>query len=106
MKPNFALNLSNDGVELLHRGTSGWRSLGAVKFENDDVQAGCARLVAEAEKLEPGNVRTKLILPESQLRYSTVLAPGPTDEARRFCAVINGPWASRSPDCPQKTVSS
>lgn len=84
MKPNFALNLSNDGVELLHRGTSGWRSLGAVKFENDDVQAGCARLVAEAEKLEPGNVRTKLILPESQLRYSTVLAPGPTDEARRY----------------------
>ena len=84
MKPNFALNLSNDGAELLHRGASGWLVLGAVHFENDDVQAGCARLLAEAEKLEPGNVRTKLVLPESQLRYSTVLAPGPTDEARRY----------------------
>jgi hypothetical protein len=84
MKPNFALKLSNDGIELLHRDPSGWLSLGSVSFETDDVEAGCARLVAEARRLEPGGLRTKLVLPESQLRYATILAPGPTDEARRY----------------------
>ena len=84
MKPNFALKLSNDGIELLHRDPSGWLSLGSVNFENDDVQAGCARLVAEANRLEPDGIQTKLVLPESQLRYATVSAPGPTDEARRY----------------------
>ena len=84
MKPNFALKLSNDGIELLHRDSGGWLSLGSVSFDTDDVQAGCDRLVAEAKRLEPDGVRTKLVLPESQLRYATVSAPGPTDEARRY----------------------
>ena len=84
MKPNFALKLSNDGIELLHRDSGGWLSLGSVSFETDDVQAGCAKLVAEANRLAPDGIRTKLVLPNSQLRYATVLAPGPTDEARRY----------------------
>lgn len=84
MKPNFALKLSNDGVELLHRATGGWSLVGAVNFENDDVAEACARLVAEAERLEPGGLRTKLVLPDSEVRYTAVVAPGPTDEARRF----------------------
>ncbi|WP_165814428.1 hypothetical protein [Pararhodobacter oceanensis] len=84
MKPNFALKLSNDGIELLHRDPSGWLSLGAVSFETDDVEAGCARLLEHAKALAPDGVRTKLVLPNSQLRYATVLAPGPTDEARRY----------------------
>lgn len=84
MKPNFALKLSNDGIEYLHRDSGGWVSLGSVNFDSDDVEAGCARLVAEAKRLEPAGIRTKLVLPESQLRYATAVAPGPTDEARRY----------------------
>ncbi|MEZ5751342.1 MAG: hypothetical protein R3D60_05015 [Paracoccaceae bacterium] len=84
MKPNFALRLSNDGIELVHRSTGGWLSVGQVDFASDDVGAACARLVADAECLEPGGLRTKLILPNSELRYATVAAPGPTDEARRY----------------------
>ena len=84
MKPNFALKLSNDGIELLHRANGGWLSVGSLSFESDDVAAGCARLVAEAKRLEPGGIRSKLVLPESEVRYSSVLAPGPTDEARRY----------------------
>ncbi|WP_461473825.1 hypothetical protein, partial [Pararhodobacter sp.] len=84
MKPNFALKLSNDGIELVHRDAAGWLSVGAVHFATDDVAEGCARLVAEAERLEPSGLCTKLVLPESEVRYATVLAPGPTDEARRY----------------------
>ncbi|WP_068301333.1 hypothetical protein [Pararhodobacter sp. CCB-MM2] len=84
MKPNFALKLSNDGVELLHRASGGWSPVGSVDFENDDVAQACADLVAKAESLEPGGLRTKLVLPDSEVRYTSIVAPGPTDEARRF----------------------
>lgn len=84
MKPNFALKLSNDGAELLHRAAAGWSLVGAVSFENDDVAEACARLLKEAQQLEPSGVRTKLVLPGSEVRYESVVAPGPTDEARRY----------------------
>ena len=84
MKPNFALKLSNDSAELLHRVPGGWSPVGSVSFDSDDIAAGCATLVAEAERIEPGNVRTKLVIPDSEVRYEAVSAPGPTDEARRY----------------------
>ena len=84
MKPNFALKLSNDGAELLHREAAGWSPVGAVSFENDDVAAGCARLLAEAGALEPSGVRCKVVLPPDEVRYAMIVAPGPTDEARRY----------------------
>ncbi|MCW1934747.1 hypothetical protein [Pararhodobacter zhoushanensis] len=84
MKPNFALKLSNDSAELLHRVPGGWSPVGSVSFDSDDIAAGCAALVAAAEKIEPGNVRTKLVIPDSEVRYEAVSAPGPTDEARRY----------------------
>lgn len=84
MKANFALKLSNDGIDLIHRAADGWRLVGTVSFATDDVAQGCARLVAQAEALEPTGFVTKLILPESELRYEAVTAPGPTEEARRY----------------------
>lgn len=84
MKPNFALKLSNDGVELAHRAPSGWLSVGTVDFAAEDVSVACAALLEKAAKLAPEGIRTKLVLPESELRYATVIAPGPTDEARRY----------------------
>ncbi|WP_370240477.1 hypothetical protein [Pararhodobacter marinus] len=84
MKPNFALKLSNEGVELLHRTAGGWARVGSVDFDNDNIAEACAGLVKEAEALEPGGLRTKLVLPDSEVRYTSVVAPGPTDEARRY----------------------
>lgn len=83
MKPNFALKLSNDGIELLHRTVGGWSPVGAFLFQSGDVGEGCAKLVAEAERIEPG-FRTKLVMPGDEVRYASVVAPGPTDEARRY----------------------
>lgn len=84
MKPNFALKLSNDGIELLHRSTAGWQSVGTVDFANDDVSQGCARLLEDAATLAPEGIRTKLVLPDSEVRYTSLVAPGPTDQARRY----------------------
>lgn len=84
MKPNFALKLSNDGVELLHRASAGWSPVGSVSFADDDVAVASAALVAKALTLQPDGVATKLIIPASELRYASVVAPGPTDEARRY----------------------
>ena len=54
MKPNFALKLSNDGVELLHRASGGWSPVGSVDFENDDVAEACAaRARALGHKEDP-----------------------------------------------------
>ena len=84
MKPNFALKLSNDGAELLHRQAAGWSSVGAVSFETDDVAEGCDRLVRLAGQIDPAGLRTKVVLPHSEVRFTTIVAPGPTDEARRY----------------------
>src|SRR5690606_24892165 len=39
MKPNFALNLSHDGIGLYHRGKSGWLQVGTVALDDPDLGA-------------------------------------------------------------------
>lgn len=84
MKPNFALALTTEGAELLHRVEGGWAPVGAVAFDRPDMDAALADLLAEGQRLAPKGLTTKLIVPDSEIRYATVLAPGPTDEARRY----------------------
>jgi type IV pilus biogenesis protein PilP len=92
MKPNFALALSHDGVALLQRSASGWLEVGSTGFDVDDLDAALARLREMASALAPEGISSKLIIPDSELRYVTVLAPGPTDEARlhQIAAQIDG----------------
>ncbi|MFN3955094.1 MAG: type IV pilus biogenesis protein PilP [Pararhodobacter sp.] len=84
MKPNFALNLSHDSVQILQRAPTGWQLLGATRFDVPDLDAAMARLRARALDAAPEGIRAKLVIPESELRYATVPAPGPTDEARKL----------------------
>lgn len=84
MKPNFALVLSNEGAELLQRVSGGWRELGTVDFQLPDRDQAIAALRDRARALAPDGLVTKLVVPHSEIRYETILAPGPTDEARRY----------------------
>jgi hypothetical protein len=84
MKPNFALSLSYEGIELLQRTAGGWLSVGAVPFDRPDLDAAIESLRQRALALAPEGITTKLIVPDSEVRFATVLAPGPTDEARRY----------------------
>jgi hypothetical protein len=83
MKPNFALSLSFEGIKLLHRAAGGWREVGEVSVSTDDLAEELAMLRKTASSLEPGGVRTKLVIPASQIKYLTIETMGLSDAARR-----------------------
>jgi len=82
MKPNFALDLSHEGINLLHRGKAGWTLVGSVALDDPDMGARLDDLRRSAAMLESGGFTTKLIIPNSQILYTTVDAAGPDDIAR------------------------
>lgn len=83
MKPGFALSLSPDGISLLHRAAGGWRLVGDVALDSSDLGAALAKLRTQAERLEPGPISCKLIVPNSQVRYLT-LDTGLVDDGIRL----------------------
>ncbi|MDO9527057.1 MAG: hypothetical protein Q7J57_16210 [Gemmobacter sp.] len=80
MKPNFALYFLNDSVTLLHRTSSGWMRVGSVAFDEPDLDAAMTYLRGSALGLEPRGIFTKLVIPNSEILYTTVdlatLPPG------------------------------
>lgn len=82
MKPSFALNLSHDGIGLLHRGRGGWLRVGDVALDDPDMNDRMAWLRKTAASLATGGVTTKLILPNTEILYDEVPAPGPTEAER------------------------
>ena len=86
MKPNFILSLSFEGIKLLHRAAGGWREVGEVPITSDDVGGELAILSKTAASLEPGGVRTKLLIPASQIKYLTIDTVGLSEAARRKAA--------------------
>ncbi len=69
MTPNFALSLSFDGIRLLHRVKEGWALAGEVFLDTPDLGAAMKSLRDTANKLEPDGLRTKLLLPNDQIKY-------------------------------------
>lgn len=69
MKPNFALSLSFDGIRLLHRVASGWHLVGEVALDAPDRDAELAMLRRTALALDPMGLRTKLLIPNEQIKY-------------------------------------
>ena len=86
MKPNFALSLSFDGIRLLHRAQDGWALAGDVALDVEDLHGALYVLRQTAEELAPDGVATKLVIPNSQIRYLTVKT-GDVDDAARWVAV-------------------
>ena len=72
MKANVALTLSFTGIRLLHRAAGGWRFVGEVALDDPDLDGALAALRRTALELEPSGLRTKLVLPETQIRYLTI----------------------------------
>ena len=72
MKPNFALSLSFEGIRLLHRAAGGWRRVGDVAVTSDDLTADLTNLRTDAERLDKAPLRTKLIIPDDQIKYLSI----------------------------------
>ncbi|AXI45982.1 hypothetical protein C1J03_08085 [Sulfitobacter sp. SK012] len=86
MKPNFALSLSLEGIRLLHRAAGGWREVGEVSLSAADMEAELATLRKTAASLEPGGVRSKLIIPNSQVKFLTIDTADQSQPQRRKAA--------------------
>jgi type IV pilus biogenesis protein PilP len=69
MKPNFALSLSFEGILLLHRSGTGWSKVGDVALDSPDLAGELAVLRKTALALDPAGLRSKIILPNDQVRY-------------------------------------
>ena len=72
MKPMFALSLSFEGIQLLHRGAGGWRLVGRVEPDAKNLNDELASLRKSASRLEPGGVRSKILLPNDQIKFLTI----------------------------------
>ncbi len=84
MKPNFALNMTHEGIELLHRAPrGGWTSVGEVKLDDPGFRENLSFLRRTAVGLEGKGFCSKLILPLSEILYLDVTAPGPGETERR-----------------------
>lgn len=83
MKPSFALTLSNDRVGLLHRTPKGWLPVGDCIFGSPDFDAQLDYLRSSALGLSPKGITTKLVIPNSEILYLEVEAPGADANTRR-----------------------
>ena len=72
MTINFALSLSVEGIELLHRVQGGWRRLGATSIDSTTLDADLIELRQKALTLAPEGITTKLIIPRDQIKYTAI----------------------------------
>ena len=92
MKPRFALDLSNESVALLERSGSRWTMIGKLALDSPDLMVDLGRLRVLMEARAPGGFCTKLILPNSQILYLELEAPGQDRQSRRaqIAAALEG----------------
>lgn len=87
MKPKFALSLSFEGISLLCRVKNGWHRLGDASLTSDDLGAELEVLRAMAVGIDGPEFRSKLILPNDQIKYLLVDS-GRGSRAKREAAAI------------------
>lgn len=92
MKPSFALTLSHESIGLLHRTAQGWVPVGTVATDDPDLDGALEYLRRTALGLEPQGFATKLVIPNSEILYDSVFAPGPKAAIRRaqIAAALEG----------------
>ncbi len=83
MKPKFALDLTSDKIGLLHRAPKGWLAIGEVAFDAPDLTEALDYLRKTALGLSPTGIATKIVIPNGQILYTEINAPGPSREEKR-----------------------
>ncbi len=95
MKPRFALDLSHEAVSLLERAAGGWVRIGRASLDDPSLGDQLAGMKVLAQARAPEGFISKLILPNSQILYFSMEAPGPDQASRR--ARIQEALAGRTP---------
>ena len=83
MKPSFALDFRDGVIALLHRTSRGWQQVGTTPIDAPDLAEALSYLRATALGLSPRGLATKLVIPNDQILYTQVHAPGPELAKRR-----------------------
>ncbi|SIO12946.1 hypothetical protein SAMN05444722_0537 [Rhodovulum sp. ES.010] len=89
MRPGFALTLSEDGIGLLHRAKGGWQRIGDVSLDDPGLGETLRLMRGTAEGLARGKLHTKLVIPDSQVLYTTQPLRGETP-AEKHASLLNG----------------
>lgn len=74
MFPNAAMSLSVDGITALLKADDGWRSIGQVPLDDPDLTGSLEALRLRAEDILGAPMRSKLIIPDDQIRFLEVAA--------------------------------
>ena len=82
MKPDFALSLSFEGISLLYRVEGGWHLLGEAALTSESLGADLEALRELAESIGGPDFRTKLVLPNDQIKYLSLHTGKATRKAR------------------------
>ena len=92
MKPTFALFLLPEGVSLAFRAQDHWALVGSVSFGSADMADALAHLRAEAFRLSSEPLRSKLVIPNEQVKYLSIETGDISANARReaACAALDG----------------
>ena len=83
MKPSFALDFRDGAIALLHRTSRGWQQVGVTALDAADLTEALSYLRSTALGLSPRGLATKLVIPNEQILYTQVYAPGPEVAKRR-----------------------
>ena len=102
MKPSFTLELAADGIRLFHRTPLGWRTVGAIGLGDPELGQKVAALRSTALGMEPGPLTTRLTIPNDQILYTRVAAPGPDAASRR--RQIRAALEGMTPYAPEELV--
>lgn len=81
MKPQFALNLSFDDIALLLRGHEGWLVIDEVSLESKHLDQDLKNLITRAGDFSAAPVKTKVIIPNEQIKYLEIPVVEGTDNA-------------------------
>jgi hypothetical protein len=83
MAPEFALFLSPDGIALAHRQPAGhWAVLADTALDVPDLPAALAAMRQRGEDRAGPGFATLVILPDDQILFTSLTAPGPDQEDR------------------------
>jgi hypothetical protein len=93
MKPNFALSLSFDGIRLLHRVSGGWHLVGEAAFDAEDLAGELTMLRRTAQVLDPSGIRSKILIPNDQIKYLVLDTPNASDDDIRAALDGTTPYA-------------
>ena len=93
MKPNFAISFSFDGIRLLHRVPGGWHLVGEAAFDTEDLAGELTMLRRTAQVLDPSGIRSKILIPNEQIKFLTLDSPDASDEDIRAALDGTTPYA-------------